>query len=547
MSTIAPQSTADQSTDARRITLDNVIKMSTLLGLTLYILGLVVTNTYLYILGVSDFALVKPRYVYLGAWAIFTIIMVCAPIATLLLVVLRLAGKADSPRWARRTRLGSTELARAPTASFWGVVAAMVATSALLILIGTQAAAYMSLMTHQWLLLCGSAAITGGLLAWLLVLVVCGGADSLWVVRLGIAAVLAALSVALYVYLFALLVYPRIPAAYGGGGGKIVQLYFQKDAAPTSGASPGSPTAVSLGIELPMVNELATAPVHLLFEGNESYVLGFAESPDGPLYGLPTNQDRLPITGPISGGYNAGQAMAMVSRTTAPAGPVSSCRELLPGALPARVLQVDKKTVKALVVYPESGRWVLSASDGPRHVTAYPDRGPLDGLKCDVVAAATTVPRPAGNAMTVSMFVSRTAIPVTGDVDGRGEVDDDGKMHWELTARVPAGVPTDTEPAVVIWAADGRAIEPCGARTSASNEVTCKVAVASPREPFQGPSITVVFGRDLSSTGSVGGPGRLLAAGGSSPFIPVIPEVDTMWLFLFGLLCVAGWSCWRRR
>jgi hypothetical protein len=60
-----PPDTRETITDVR-LRLDSLVHVSALLGLVSYITGLLTVNAYLYGIGASDFALVRPRYIFTG-------------------------------------------------------------------------------------------------------------------------------------------------------------------------------------------------------------------------------------------------------------------------------------------------------------------------------------------------------------------------------------------------------------------------------------------------------------------------------------------------
>lgn len=55
---------------SRRISIEQATKAVTLCALLAYVLGLVITNTYLYYAGVSEFELLRPRFVTTGVLAL---------------------------------------------------------------------------------------------------------------------------------------------------------------------------------------------------------------------------------------------------------------------------------------------------------------------------------------------------------------------------------------------------------------------------------------------------------------------------------------------
>jgi hypothetical protein len=68
---------------------EQIIKWVTILGIVLYVIGLLTVNTYLYRLGLSDFALLRTKFIYIGAWIALFIALASVP-PVLFLLALRI-------------------------------------------------------------------------------------------------------------------------------------------------------------------------------------------------------------------------------------------------------------------------------------------------------------------------------------------------------------------------------------------------------------------------------------------------------------------------
>lgn len=78
----AEKTEVEEKDPVEKLELDNLTKAAAVLVGSLYVVGVLATNTYLYSLGVTDFSLLKARYIYTGALALFPIFLsILAPIS----------------------------------------------------------------------------------------------------------------------------------------------------------------------------------------------------------------------------------------------------------------------------------------------------------------------------------------------------------------------------------------------------------------------------------------------------------------------------------
>jgi hypothetical protein len=168
-------------------------------------------------------------------------------------------------------------------------------------------------------------------------------------------------------------------------------------------------------------------------------------------------------------------------------------------------------------------------------------------------------------------------VTVGGAVSGTGTVT--GSMTWVLSATVPTGVTAGSVPVAVLSTTQGLQGFACAAIAAGAPSVACNGT--TPGNALQGSTVTVVFPGGAIVTGTIAprsGGGTLVipllppsllpppplvppppllvppppllgapAAGAPLPEVPVIPEADSLWLLVVGLVGVLAARRWVRR
>jgi hypothetical protein len=261
-----------------------------LAGLTLglYILGLLAVNGYLLALGVSDFTLVRARFIYTGAFiASFWATSIIIPAAIFLLLRRRWHGfnRATDHRRVLPPYLALAALSLPGfllTAAIFALLLDFVAPVSSVV--ATFGYAFIQLIIAFAL---GSCSI------WVLnSLRQVARTETTWtgplvdrIAALAFLGFLLIIASALSVLLFMKNIYPLVPTQFGGGRPSMVQFLFNHDA--VAGAK-------ALGIPFTSAGDLS-APVEMAYEGNQSYVVRLSE---GAIVQLDKEMTNALITNP---------------------------------------------------------------------------------------------------------------------------------------------------------------------------------------------------------------------------------------------------------
>ena len=238
-----------------------------LAGLTLglYVLGLLAVNGYLLALGVSDFTLVRARFIYTGAFiASFWAASIIIPAAIFLLLRRRWPGlnrATDHRRVFLYLALAALSLPGfLLTAAIFALLLDFIAPVSSVV--ATFGYAFVQLLIAFAL---GSCSI------WVLnSLRKIAKTGTTWtaplvdkIAALALLGFLLIIALALSVLLFMRNIYPLVPTQFGGGRPSMVQFLFNHDA--VAGVK-------ALGIPFTSAGDVS-APVELAYEGNQSYVV----------------------------------------------------------------------------------------------------------------------------------------------------------------------------------------------------------------------------------------------------------------------------------
>jgi hypothetical protein len=258
--------------------IENLTKTLAAIGAFLYLLGLVSVNGYLLSLGVADFALLRIRFIYTGALLVGVGFVAGLPLYSLALSV-------SAWRFGRPTR-------RQPALGRWTQWRRDAAAISWLVM-----ALFMTVILSVWVLylipwpLLGHMSIMHSKIVWSLLLVLlalfAGGIGifgfwmtlSLRTLQMGLPAFLKnglsafgsmaiLLALIMWAAFFMVAAYPNIPEQVGGGKARPVRILLEEDA--VEGAR-------DMGIPVAKGGKLS-APVNLIYDGSETYVIGFDKS-----------------------------------------------------------------------------------------------------------------------------------------------------------------------------------------------------------------------------------------------------------------------------
>jgi hypothetical protein len=287
---------------ARGIDAEQLAKAIGALAIAFYVVGLLATNGYLFSLGVSDFSVLRPRFIYTGALVVLSGVLAYALPFLAFSTAWRL-NKIERVIDAHRKQSGDIETKR--TYSRLSFVALFGTASWAILLVPTMLVVLFQMGTTgaSWLQIApvpigvSVAGVVAGFsihFTWSLSNRVISGArhirgkldeDESRAVRLfptlssifnyrimfGIAvaslALITSLAFALYTSIFMRNAYPRIPPQFGGGRPEKVQLVIEDDK---------TPSIRQIGIQVPAKGTVSE-PVLLLYQGSEVYVLRLTE------------------------------------------------------------------------------------------------------------------------------------------------------------------------------------------------------------------------------------------------------------------------------
>jgi hypothetical protein len=248
-----PPAPADQG---KGDAVERLTKAGTLLGLVLCVAGLLTVNSYLRYLGISDFSLLKPRYIYIGGWLGLTVVigLFVWQVAVRPARVRRVFRKAPDQAISRKQGV------------FYA--AGILVSGALLywVAIGLYGSLPRILVIEDALVLTGLCLVSCGALFWLATIVapLKRLRDATWLMlAVGLVALVA---FAFYIRAFAVVLYPIIPEQFGGGKSDEIQLLLGDQQV----------AAQYAGLSLPFVGgqQGLTVPVRVLFEADDAYILG---------------------------------------------------------------------------------------------------------------------------------------------------------------------------------------------------------------------------------------------------------------------------------
>jgi hypothetical protein len=242
---------------------EQVARIVGVVALLLYVTGLIAVNGYLPKFGVSDFSLLRTRFVYTGGWILTTILASNALFFGLMI-----------PGWEIAKHRESTEGVVLSVLVFLSLAMAMVFVVNMFqwfLDIGRQTSVSFWPLSREVFpaaIVVGAAVVLGYLLFRLLkeVSLTIREQQKLGPMALAWVVVYSALAVAFfgfYIGIFMDQAYPRIPSQLGGGRPHEVRLLVVKE---------GIPAARELGLSFPSKGQLSN-PALLLYESDQQYVL----------------------------------------------------------------------------------------------------------------------------------------------------------------------------------------------------------------------------------------------------------------------------------
>ncbi len=319
--------------------IEQLTKLGTLLTVLMYVLGLLTVNAYLRYLGVSDFSLIKPRYVYVGFWLGFGVALATAvwvrPAGRVLSYLRLQSGEADGKPSRSWMALVTIALWAIAFAALWRLGAFSLRVRALDAVALTAVCLLLNCLLRQiWLLLNGKRRMRDAR-------------------RVELVAVLALfpLVLGLYIWGFGVVVYPIIPAQFGGAKGEEIQVLMGDTQAAGQFAA----------LSLPFVaGQPVSLPVQVLFENDDSYVLGVPDRVVGSAES-PTHDDFI-------GQFSYDQITSGF-----------------------RVVQIQKKDVKGLIVPGEPQPAKADLELQPDALTIGVDPAPALHLIASTADSCTTI------------------------------------------------------------------------------------------------------------------------------------------------------------
>lgn len=284
--TSAPSSEPCQGTTAKShnpsapgdLSLETVARTLAIFGIALYVLGLLVVNTYLFKIGASDFSLIRTRFILTGALAAICIaivaIWVMAYKVAIESVAMSLSSRKQHATWVQRIGVPASQVLTLVVLT--GFVITRLAASGSEI----HSSLFDAVGNDSDLLL-----ITLFLVPGILIISVFidrrPGDDLPSQVHLALVpfGVMGALLLAFWaIDFFAGTIFPVVPEQFGGGRPKQVQLIMKPDAALLPYLRPTA-SAVSQPIT-----------VNLIWEGESSFLVGGMAQSDGPFVQIARDQ-----------------------------------------------------------------------------------------------------------------------------------------------------------------------------------------------------------------------------------------------------------------
>jgi hypothetical protein len=268
-----PQSAANTSVAGAEISLQQFVQNIAAITASLYVVGLLTTNAYLYGLGVSDFSLLRARFVLTGLVALLplSIALIGGLYAADEAATLGgAAGAAQMSRWfVRHVVFPSALFFLLCFFLFWYSADndPLVAARAAALLSATCAVIVVALLGGLALYQVAGRRLGGNHLPRKRSMVF--GQFTRWigipdsVVESLVLAIAGPLLVLTYIGWFGQHFYPLIPEQLGGGKSHVVQLLIASDA---------MPAARELGLSVSQ-DAPVTPPVELLWHGSETYVI----------------------------------------------------------------------------------------------------------------------------------------------------------------------------------------------------------------------------------------------------------------------------------
>jgi hypothetical protein len=264
------------------LSLDDYARAAAILGVALYVLGLLTVNVYLFQIGASDFSLLRTRFILAGALAVFFLTVFAMWVAALAVAI-----SAVMLAWARRQNgprtspsfTGPTLLVALLIAGFLVTVAQLRTSSPFTLSTSAIAAIDGDL---EWLVISGVVLplLVLGIGRWACRRPTGQASASIELAATPILLTFAFLLVLfLFVDFFAASIFPAVPEQFGGAKPKPVTLFLK----------PTANTLISLRDDAP---EAANAPlkVQLIWEGEQGYLVQGLAEPNSPYVQIARDQ-----------------------------------------------------------------------------------------------------------------------------------------------------------------------------------------------------------------------------------------------------------------
>lgn len=261
-----------------RVDAENLIKSLAFVGASLYVLGLVSVNGYLFNIGITDFALIRARFMYTGALLIGVGFAATFP---LYVFALGIASWRFVRHTGRKSRLGGWLRWRKDAAAIavvFGISLLSVFLSVwMLYLIPWPSISGLSFMSskvvYSLLLIIFAlfVAIAGTLGYWMILDTRRVFAEFPAILKNGVSVfglMIVFLAFVGWMFIFMIAAYPNIPEQFGGGRARLVRVLLEEES--VDGAR-------ELGIPITEGTQLS-APVNLIYNGSETYVIGIGET-----------------------------------------------------------------------------------------------------------------------------------------------------------------------------------------------------------------------------------------------------------------------------
>lgn len=266
----------------RDLSLDDYARAAAILGVALYVLGLLTVNVYLFQIGASDFSLLRTRFILAGALAIFFLTVFAMWVAALVVAI-----SAATQTWAlrqtgqwRHTRLaGPTLLVALLITGFVVTVAQLRASSPFTLRTSAIAAIDGNL---EWLVISGVVLplLVLGIGRWACRRPTGEATASIELTATPILLTFAFLLVLfLFVDFFAASIFPAVPEQFGGAKPKPVTLFLK----PTANSLPGLRIEPAAEVTDPIV-------VRLIWEGEQGYLVQGLTEPSAPYVQIARDQ-----------------------------------------------------------------------------------------------------------------------------------------------------------------------------------------------------------------------------------------------------------------